>query len=121
VISLIKKTETEITGFYKSEKCNMTIEITNHRSDYKYHLVTDNRNEKGKAIISFEKGKDGYFIELRDEKVTEPDKMNKIENIHFFVSNDTITLQNYGNSINQYQQINCEEKYIILVKNKNHR
>jgi len=109
------KIETKIAGIYNSKNCNVLIELTNHRANYEYHLKTKDRDEKGNALIQFDRENKGYIIELKKSKMFEPSK----KNITLFLQNDTITIQNFGNSMNEYQQlISCEEKFIVLTKQK---
>lgn len=113
-------TKSDISGLYVNEDCKMTIEITNHRAKHQYHLITDDRNEKGDLQIEFDNDEGGLIIELTNSKAVQPRDPNREENIFFYLSNDTITIQNYGNSINEYQQLNCDEKYIIFAKDRSH-
>ena len=121
------KNKTVLEGYYVSiatdgnETCKMTIEIQNYfRGNYKYILKTEKRDLKGRLQLSFDKN--GYVAYFKGIKFNEPRKGFENEYISASVHNDTIKIQNYGNSMNNYLQINeCDQKFIYLVKDKNHR
>jgi len=60
-------------------------------------------------------------VELNGAELAEPSELRKSSNITFSLSKDTITIQNTGNAMNYYVQLElegCDEKYITLVKMK---
>jgi 5-hydroxyisourate hydrolase-like protein (transthyretin family) len=117
--------KTIIEGEYNSfktdefENCNLKINITNHRGNYTYHLISYSKNIKGRLKLSF--SKNDYFAALVGTKISESGKLVKENDpIRIQIQNDTITIQNYGNSMNYYVQLNdCSEKFIKLAKTKN--
>ena len=104
-----------------NETCKMTIEIQNYfKGNYKYKLKTEKRDLKGRLQLSFDQ--EEYIVYFKGIKFSEPRKGFENEYISASVHNDTIKIQNYGNSMNNYVQINeCDQKFIYLVKDKNHR
>ncbi len=65
-----------------------------------YYSISKNK-QKGK--VHFTKDENYTYIHL-----------DKLEGVY---SNDTITFQNYGNSLNNYIRLKeCESKYLIFVK-----
>ncbi len=130
-----------ISGFYKteidandSETCELSVDIFKSQKGYNYHLKTDKRDVKGKVrfvkdspnelFIVFEGIKwDEYSGDLYNE--TDSDERKNVEKYHIespigisaFVEKDRLTIQNYGNSMNNYTKISeCGRKYIFLIK-----
>jgi len=114
-----QKTNSPIEGLYKGTSCKMSILIKAEKQGFSYHLITSKRNLKGTALIGI--NGDGhqkqYFVQLKDTSMDEPSELRKNPYISFSLSADTITMQNTGNSMNYYVQLQeCDEKYITLVK-----
>ncbi|RZK93075.1 MAG: hypothetical protein EOO98_00740 [Pedobacter sp.] len=110
-----------LTGVYKGANCPLTIELTGTKSNYSYYLKCKAKNIKGKAIVSLASDGKSYNVELKGAEMAEPSELRKSTNITFSLSKDTITIQNTGNSMNYYVQLEldgCDEKYITLVKMK---
>ncbi len=143
----LSETKDTISGFYKTEDdpnivgiCNLSLTITKSKKRYFYHLITDSRNVKGKVSIDNENPNEPYIIlegiewdEYEGDVSNQLDENESEENaeklnlkipvgIDAYVGRDTLTIQNYGNSMNYYTKFGeCDRKYIFLIKQKNHR
>lgn len=116
---LFQHKKTEINGFYSGTNCEISIELTGTKANYNYHLKSKSKNIKGKAIIYLAGDGKTYNVELKGAEMAEPSELRKSTNISFSLSKDTITIQNTGNSMNYYVQLEgCSEKYITLMKMK---
>lgn len=95
-----------LTGFYKNEPCNISIEITKNTNKTKYfYKIVDNNQTKSQGYISSIKsnGEGGFYI-----------KFKKIDGMY---ENDSIVIQNYGNSMNEYNHFeDCDSKYLKFDK-----
>ena len=122
-----KKTNSEkltfpqsIVGKYiNSEEtdCNLKLIITKSQEEYFYKLQMDNKVFEGKVDFSTEK--DGNYIILKGIPWKDPSTMEDAPSsneIEAQWDNGEISFQNYGNSMNYYVIINCDAKYIVLVK-----
>ena len=92
---------------------------------YSYTLDINNKYYKG--YISFSEGDESYItleeIEWKENigQLSDDDNPEEMESIptyglDFLWYDNTLTLQNYGNSMNYYVKTDCVEKYITLVK-----
>lgn len=94
-----------LTGVYKNEPCNISIEIKNaNKTKYLYKIV-DNNQTKLQGYISNIKsnGEGGFYI-----------KFKKFGGVY---ENGSIIIQNYGNSMNQYMHFkNCDIKFLEFEK-----
>ena len=95
-----------LTGLYKNEPCNISIEITKDTNKTKYfYKIVDNNQTKSQGYISSIKsnGEGGFYI-----------KFKKIDGMY---ENDSIVIQNYGNSMNEYNHFeDCDSKYLKFDK-----
>lgn len=95
-----------LTGLYKNESCNISIEITKNTNKTKYfYKIVDNNQTKSQGYISSIKsnGEGGFYI-----------KFKKIDGMY---ENDSIVIQNYGNSMNEYNHFeDCDSKYLKFDK-----
>ena len=95
-----------LTGFYKNKPCNISIEITKNTNKAKYfYKIVDNNQTKSQGYISSIKsnGEGGFYI-----------KFKKIDGKY---ENDSIVIQNYGNSMNEYTHFeDCDSKYLKFDK-----
>lgn len=132
-----------ITGIYEtkqeqesSDDCEISLEITKTKEGYTYFLKTKARQVKG--IANFTKNESGEsYLTLEGIKWDEyeGDISNQEENDSISDSEttpkdleipvgigagyvkDTLTIQNYGNSMNSYTKLSeCGRKYIQLIK-----
>jgi hypothetical protein len=116
-----QQNEPQLEGIYTGTSCKMSIELKAVKQGFSYHLVTNKRSLKGTALISINgTGRQKqYIVQLKGAEMDEPSELRKNPYISFSLSADTITLQNTGNSMNYYVQLQeCDEKYITLVKSK---
>lgn len=95
-----------LTGLYKNEPCNISIEITKNTNKTKYfYKIVDNNQTKSQGYISSIKnnGEGGFYI-----------KFKKIDGMY---ENGSIVIQNYGSSMNEYNHFeDCDSKYLKFDK-----
>ncbi|WP_316799612.1 hypothetical protein [Pedobacter frigidisoli] len=127
----------EIAGTYnivnepvETDKCSMTITISKDAKGYTYSFTSDSRSLKGKLSVETTAENNGYYItlegiewseyegELDDEG--EPKAKEGLDlpvGVDALLQDHSITLQNYGNSMNYYVKLaDCSKKYIVLKK-----
>ncbi|MDW8851671.1 hypothetical protein SD960_16310 [Flavobacterium sp. MMLR14_040] len=131
----INKNEESIEGIYKTSECEISIEITKLKDGYQYFLKTNARKVKGKATFSTNESGEKYLVlegikwdeyegDISNEEENDSVSNSKPEpeleipvGIGASYVKDTITIQNYGNSMNSYTKISeCGLKYIQLIK-----
>ena len=106
----------DYSGTYKtdaSKGCAIELIITKQTDGYHYKIKTSTRNQEGLLEVA-KIDQDVYFrfngllgIEPKDE-------------IEVQYTNNTIVIQNYGSSMNQYLNFSeCDIKYLELLKIKN--
>lgn len=140
-IDSINKKSESIEGFYETKpepnstgECGISVEIKKGKSGYTYFLKTKLRKVKG--IASFTKNESGEkYITLEGIKwddfegdISREEESDSLSNsstkepeipvgIDASYVKDTLTIQNYGNSMNSYTKISeCDRKYIQLIK-----
>ena len=95
-----------LTGIYKNEPCNISIEIEKNTNKAKYfYKIVENNQTKSQGYISSIKsnGEGGFHI-----------KFKKIGGVY---ENGSIVIQNYGNSMNEYNHFeDCDSKYLKFDK-----
>lgn len=140
LIDLTNKSDESIEGLYKTQQdpnstdeCEISLEIAKIKRDYVYFLKTKLRKVKGKATFSTNESGEKYIvlegikwddyegdISNEDETDSISDSKEALEipvGIDASYVKDTITIQNYGNSMNSYTKISeCGSKYIQLIK-----
>ena len=113
-----------IEGIYRNSEetsCAIFLEIKKSGKGYSYSLSVDEQDElKGKVSVS----DNGITLEgiawvsnlgeLKDGVIPEKDKGEPAFGVYFEWDNNSLIMQNYGNSMNYYQILNCEDKYIKL-------
>ncbi len=125
-----------ISGIYKTDSikdCEMTLQITNRHGKYFYHLVTSERNIKGKVHFESDDPDEKYLVlegiewdefagdisgKLDNDEWSgdENPKDNPTE-VSFSMQKDTLSSQNSGNAMNYYTVFGeCGQKYILLTK-----
>lgn len=131
---LVEGIYTTQTDGVESGECKMSIEIIKTKNGYNYIFKTRSKNLKGIALFNTE-GSEGKSLVLKGIKwdYYEGGEMNEDENDSVSKSNtkepeipvdisadyvqDTLTIQNYGNSMDSYTKIeDCGRKYIQLIK-----
>ena len=127
------RNEESIEGMYKTADCNISIKITKTKNGYEYFLKTNLRKVKGVATFSKNESGEKYLVlegikwdeyegDISNEesdsiKVSEPKELEIPIGIDASYVKDTITIQNYGNSMNSYTKISeCDLKYIQFIK-----
>ncbi|KUJ59270.1 hypothetical protein AR687_23880 [Flavobacteriaceae bacterium CRH] len=138
-----KSEEQAIAGFYKTitdsnNDCFVSIVITELKTGYFYSLQTNSRNVSGKVRFSINDSGEKYItlegikwdeyegdISNEDETDSVSDSKTASKELEIPVGidasyvKDTLTIQNYGNSMNSYTKISeCGRKYIQLIKRK---
>ena len=127
----------EIEGTYvvinepdAADQCNMTITIEQVGKSYMYKFLSDTRALSGKLSVVANQEKDGYNITFEGiewsecEGALDDNGEPKAEEalplpvgITGVIKDKQITIQNYGNSMNYYVQLeDCSNKYILLQK-----
>lgn len=131
----INKNEESIEGIYKTAECDISVEITKGKDGYQYFLKTNLRKVKGKATFSTNESGEKYLVlegikwdeyegdisnEEESDSLADSKPKPELEipiGIDASYAKDTLTIQNYGNSMNSYTKISeCGLKYIQLVK-----
>ena len=94
-----------LTGIYKTEPCNISIEIANaNKTGYFYRIVDNNQTKSEGYISNIKSNGEGEFYV-------------KFKNFQAAYENDTLVIQNYGNSMNQYIHFeDCDSKYLKFDK-----
>ncbi len=127
------KNKESIEGIYKTAECDISIEITKTKSGYQYFLKTNlrkvkgianfSKNESGEKYLTLEGIKwdeyEGDINNQENDSITEsePKELEIPIGISASYLKDTLTIQNYGNSMNSYTKISeCGLKYIQLIK-----
>ncbi|MRX40762.1 hypothetical protein GJU43_15850 [Flavobacterium sp. LC2016-23] len=134
-----QKSTEAIEGVYTSNECDLSIQITKTKDGYAYFLQTNTRKLNGKATVAQNESGEKYVTlqgiqwddyegdisnEEETDSVSNPEKTAKEIEIPVGIDasyvKDTLTIQNYGNSMNSYTKISeCGAKYIRLIKNLN--
>lgn len=119
----------EVEGTYNADGCDLSLIISKIKDDYYYALKTNLRTLKG--IATFSKNSSGekyitlegikwdeYEGDISNENDSVPQKELEIPvGIDALYVKDTLTIQNYGNSMNSYTKISeCGLKYIQFIK-----
>ena len=95
-----------LTGIYKNEPCNISIEIAKNtnKAKYFYKIVENNQTKSQGYISSIKSNGEGVFYI----------KFKKIGGVY---ENGSIVIQNYGNSMNKYNHFeDCDSKYLKFDK-----
>jgi hypothetical protein len=140
LIDLTNKNEESIEGLYitqpdpnSTDECEMSVEISKIKNDYVYFLKTKLRKVKGKATFSTNELGEKYIVlegikwDEYEGDISNEDETDSISDskatleipvgIDASYAKHTITIQNYGNSMNSYTKISeCGRKYIQLIK-----
>lgn len=103
----------DYSGHYLSNAesgCKIEIIITKAKSGYNYTIKGKNINLSGKAEIS--NGEAESYIIFKAKN-----KSKKSQDIEALFTSDSITIQNYGNAMNNYVHFkSCDAKFIVFVK-----
>ena len=97
-----------ITGTYEFKPCNILIKISKKDSGNKtkyYYTITENNQTKSQ----------GYMPDIISN--SEGEFYVKFKNFQAAYENDTLVIQNYGNSMNQYMHFkDCDIKFLEFEK-----
>ncbi len=116
--TLVEKTAVVIDNddysghYYSNEEngCKIEIIITKAKSGYNYTIKGNFINLSGKAEIT--NGEAESYINFKAKK-----KSKQSHNIEGLLTSDSITIQNYGNAMNNYIHFkSCDSKYLVFVK-----
>jgi hypothetical protein len=118
-----------------TEKCAISVEIIKAKDGYEYTFKTKLRNLKGKATFTSNESGEKYLVlegikwdeyegdisnEEESDSIADSKPKAALEipvGIDASYVKDTLTIQNYGNSMNSYTKISeCGRKYIQLIK-----
>jgi len=103
----------DYSGVYKTSAdnlCLMTLTITREGENYNYRIIHGSNVYLGKLIIETNNG-ETYFT--FDGQIDE----NKPKTVSGQLVDGSITIQNYGNSMNEYHYFKkCDEKYLAFKK-----
>lgn len=141
VTNSTNKNEESIAGFYETQpdpnntgECKISVEIKKEKNGYTYFLKTKLRKLKGIATFTTNESGEKYLLlegikwddyegdlgnEDENDSITESESpaLEIPVGIDASYTKDTLTIQNYGNSMNSYTKIaECDRKYIQLIK-----
>ena len=105
----------DYSGAYNSNdsKCGMDLTITLKEGSYLYRIKTGKKKQSGKMEITQTDG--GTYLTFKGLLGARP--KTEIQGLY---SDNKITIQNYGNSMNEYLRFKeCDLKYIELTKYAN--
>lgn len=129
--------EESITGIYEtkpdSDDCSISIKIEKINENYTYFIKTSSRQLKGKATFTTNKSGEKFLVlegikwdeyegdisNQEEDSIlnSEPKELEIPVGIEAGYVKDTLTIQNYGNSMNSYTKLSeCGRKYIQLIK-----
>lgn len=112
-LSVHAETPESVVGHYESSaplSCNLVVELTHTNDVGEYRVTTNNRSESGRFSL------EGQYIRFAGLFAAEPGGSKELV-VSALLSNDSLTIQNYGNSMNPYNLFpECGPKYITLDK-----
>ncbi|TCN61339.1 hypothetical protein D0809_21810 [Flavobacterium circumlabens] len=132
----VQKSSESIEGIYSSDECALSVKITKTKDGYAYFLETSARKVKGNATVTKNESGEKYVtlegIQWDDYEgdISNEDETDSVSNqektakeieipvgIDASYVKDTLTIQNYGNSMNSYSKLSeCGAKYIRLIR-----
>ncbi|MEO8535755.1 MAG: hypothetical protein ABI441_18505 [Flavobacterium sp.] len=131
-----QKSKEPIEGIYTSDECGLSVKITKTKDGYAFFLQTSARKVNGKATLGKNESGEKYVtlegIQWDDYEgdISNQEETDSVSNsettakeieipvgIDASYVKDTLTIQNYGNSMNSYTKISeCGAKYIYLIR-----
>jgi len=112
-LSIHAETLESAVGHYESSaplSCSLVVELTQTNDVGEYRVTTNNRSESGRFSL------EGQYITFSGLFAADPGNIKEME-VSALLSNDSLTIQNYGNSMNPYNLFpDCGPKYITLDK-----
>ncbi|WP_291147744.1 hypothetical protein [Flavobacterium sp. UBA7680] len=139
------KNESSIEGIYQTQleendsgDCKISLEISKTKDVYSYFLKTKTRQLRGIANFTTEETGEKYLVlegikwdeyegdishEEENDSISDSETSSKELEIPVGIEasyvKDTLTIQNYGNSMNSYTKLSeCGRKYIRLIKSQ---
>ncbi len=103
----------DITGYYRLPElgCNIALTIVKENGVLKYYFKGEHLDLEGTALVHVEE--DIYYVTFDGPIGNTPPKTVSGQ----FIDN-TITIQNYGNTMNDYHHFqDCGDKYLEFKKN----
>ena len=122
----VENSDDSIEGRYKNSEetaCELLLDITKTADGYSYKLQVKDRLYEGTVDISVVEGE--KYVTLQGipwedngdwDKEGDSDIEMPTHGIDIFWSDEEKMFQNYGNSMNYYVILNCDEKFIRFVK-----
>jgi len=115
VVSEKKQSEADYSGIYRltdSKVCSIVITIKKDKNGYSYVINGSGVKSSGKLAVS----KDGAETYIVFTGTKRGGDKTAIEGAY---SDNKLTIQNYGNSINQYICFkSCDAKYLEFIRDK---
>jgi len=102
----------DISGYYRLPEtgCDIALTITKEKNGFKYFFKGEHLDLEGIAILSSES--DGYYVTFDGPIGNTPAKT-----VSGLFKDNTLTIQNEGNSQNNYHYFtDCDEKYLEFKK-----
>lgn len=98
--------------------CPLELGISENKNTFSYHFSGHEIDEKGQAIVHIDTISPPTinFLGLKIE--SEADNPHEPETVAAEWKGDTIIIQNYGNSMNEFTVLDCDAKYIYLVRKR---
>lgn len=144
IVLQVSNNKDQIEGTYETQRegnepddCKISLEINKTKEGYSYFLKTKTRQLKGIANFTTEESGEKYLVlesikwdEYNGDISHEDEENDSIANaekpeleipvgISASYVKDTLTIQNYGNSMNSYTKLSeCGRKYIQLIKSQ---
>ncbi|WP_157541457.1 hypothetical protein [Hymenobacter aerophilus] len=125
-------TADQINGTYRADgntECSMQLTVAGQPEAYTYALTIGQKTRRGQLTVELTAGAPTVYLTLEgikwasydgplnDEGEAQQPGEVVPEGVGASWQNDTISLQNYGNSMNSYTVFaDCPDKYITLVK-----
>ena len=112
--SVLKDTLPDISGVYRLPEtgCDIVITIMKEKTGFKYYIKGSQLDVEGVAVLSADQGV--YYITF-DGPTGGDNKPNTVSGEY---KDNALTIQNYGNSMNEYHYFkDCDAKYLEFKKN----
>lgn len=112
--SVQKDTLPDISGVYRLPEtgCDIVITIMKEKNGFKYYIKGMHLDVEGMAVLSADQV--AYYVTF-DGPTGGDNKPNTVSGEY---KDNTITIQNYGNSMNEYHHFkDCDEKFLEFKKN----
>lgn len=131
--SLVNKeqnSDESIEGRYKNSEdsaCELLLDIIKSENGYSYKFLVKDKFYEGNITISVSENEKYIILEgipwiENKGSIDEGVDFDEVENIptygisFLFEGNGMMMMQNYGNALNYYVKLDCDEKYIQLIK-----